>query len=461
MSVAAAKLLRRVLPADRVRDDRATLLVHECDGLRLYRELPDAVAYPLDTGEVAACVRVLARAGIPIVARGAGTGLAGGARPCAGGVLLDLAKMDRILALDPPSRTARVQAGVVNLRVSEAAAPHGLFFAPDPSSQPACTIGGNVACGSGGPHCLRHGTMTDHVAAITLIDAEGTVHETDDECVLSLLIGSEGTLGIVTEATLRLLPLPAATATLLLPFARMQEACDAVQEILGEGLLPAALEVLDRRAVAAVEDSVFAAGYPRDAGAVLLAELEGFPEEVEEAFQWIAARWPLRRAKDEAERRRFWKGRKGAFGAMGRLAEECTVMDCVVPRSRMGEAVGAIDAAAERRGLTLVHVFHAGDGNLHPLLAHRRDEAENVEAAGKEIAEICLRAGGSLTGEHGIGVEKRDLMPLLFDTASLKAMERVRAAFDPRRILNPGKVLPGPKACAEALRREEAFRVVS
>jgi glycolate oxidase len=443
-----------------VRDDPATLLVHECDGLTLYRERPDCVVYPETTAEVAAAVRALAPHGIAVVARGAGTGLAGGARPCSRGVVLDLGKMDRILAIDPRARTAHVQAGVVNARVSEEAAPMGLFFAPDPSSQMACTIGGNVACGSGGPHCLRYGTMTDHVAAVVLVDAEGGMHRVDDESLLSVLVGSEGTLGIVTEAVLRLLPLPASVATLLLAFDAMGAACAAVDAILREGIVPAALEILDRRAVAMVEDSVFRAGYPRDAAAVLLCEIDGTAAEVEEAAGWIASRWPARRAADAGERASLWRGRKGAFGAMGRVAEECYVVDCVVPRARMAEALERIDAMAARSGLTLVNVFHAGDGNLHPLVAYRRAEAPLVQEAGREISAICVELGGSLTGEHGIGVEKRDFMPMLFDAPSLAAMEAVRRAFDPRRILNPGKVLPGPKVCAEAIRRKEAERVV-
>jgi glycolate oxidase subunit GlcD len=448
------------LPEGRVRTDAATLLVHECDALTLYRERPRAVLYPETTAEVAACLRALAAAGVPVVARGAGTGLAGGARPCATGVVLDLCKMDRILSIDPRARTARVQAGVVNARVSDAAAPHGLFFAPDPSSQMACTIGGNVACGSGGPHCLRYGTMTDHVAAVALVDAKGEIHEVADESLLSLVVGSEGTLGIVTEATLRLERVPPAVATLLLPFATMRGACEAVAAILAEGFTPASLEILDRRAVAMVEDSVFRAGYPRDAAAVLLVEIDGTAAEVEEAAAWVAARWPHRRARDAAERAALWRGRKGAFGAMGRVSEECYVVDCVVPRSRMADALERIDAMAERRGLTLVNVFHAGDGNLHPLIAFRRADAARVQEAGREITEICVALGGSLTGEHGIGVEKRDFMAMLFDAASLAAMERVRKAFDPKGILNPGKVLPGPKVCAEAVRREEASRVI-
>jgi len=447
------------LPRDRVRTDPASLLVHECDALTLFRERPRAVVYPESTAEVRACVRALVAHSIPIVARGAGTGLAGGARPCATGVVLDLCKMDRILVIDPARRTARVQAGVVNARVSEAAAPLGLFFAPDPSSQMACTIGGNVACGSGGPHCLRYGTMTDHVAAVTLVDAQGDVHEVADESLLSLVIGSEGTIGIVTEAVLRLQRVPPAVATMLLAFPAMRDACEAVGAILEEGFVPAALEILDRRAVAMVEDSIFRAGYPRDAAAVLLVELDGTNAEVEEAAAWIAARWPARRARDDAERAALWRGRKGAFGAMGRVAEECYVVDCVVPRSRMGEALERIDAVAARSGLTLVNVFHAGDGNLHPLIAYRRAEAPKVQEAGREITEICVSLGGSLTGEHGIGVEKRDFMPMLFDAPTLSAMERVRRAFDPKRMLNPGKVLPGPKVCAEAVRRNDFLAV--
>jgi glycolate oxidase subunit GlcD len=458
--VRPARLLRGVLPPARVRDDAATLLVHECDGLTLYRERPDVVVYPETTAEVAACVRVLARHKVPIVARGAGTGLAGGARPCLHGALLDLAKMDRILAIDVPARTAHVQAGVVNLRVSEAAAPHGLFYAPDPSSQVACTIGGNVACGSGGPHCLRYGTTTDHVRALVLVDVDGAVHRVEDESLVSLVVGSEGTLGIVTEAFLALLPVPPEVATLLLSFATMAAACEAVEAILNEGFVPAALEILDRRAVRMVEESVFRAGYPREAAAVLLVEVDGTREEVAEAVAWIEARWSVRRARDAAEREALWRGRKGAFGAMGRVADECYVVDCVVPRSRMATALERIDALAERQGLTCVNVFHAGDGNLHPLIAYDRSEAGRVQEAGREIASLCVELGGSLTGEHGIGVEKRDFMPLLFDEDSLHAMERIRGAFDPERLLNPGKVLPGPKVCAEAILRKEAGRVV-
>ena len=455
-----ADLLSAVLPAGRVRTDLATRVALESDGLPLYRERADAVVYPESTDEVAACMRALAEHGIPVVPRGAGTGLAAGARPCQGGVLLDLAKMNRILSLDPARRSARVQAGVVNAHVSEAAAPHGLFFAPDPSSQAACTIGGNVACGSGGPHCLRYGTMTDHVGAVTFVDARGGVHEVSDESLVSLLVGSEGTLGVVTEADLRLTRLPESVATLLLAFPAMRAACEAVDAILTEGFVPAALEILDRRAVAAVEESVFAAGYPRDAEAVLLAEIDGTAAEVDEAVAWIGERWSARRAADGSERAAFWRGRKGAFGAMGRISDECYVVDCVVPRSRMADALERIDAVLEERGLLCVNVFHAGDGNLHPLIAFRRDQADLVEEAGRRIAEICVAAGGSLTGEHGIGFEKRDFMPLLFDEPSLAAMEAVRRAFDPDRRVNPGKLLPGPKVCAEAIRREEAHRVV-
>lgn len=452
-------ILRGALPPERIRGDPATLLVHECDALTLYRERPDAVLYPRSTEEAAAALRALARAGVPVVARGAGTGLAGGARPCEGGVLLELAAMDRILALDPAARTAQVEAGVVNARVSEAAAEHGLFYAPDPSSQVACTIGGNVACGAGGPHCLRHGTTTDHVLALTVVDAAGEVHRVDDESLVSLLVGSEGTLAIVTEALLRLLPLPEAAETMLLAFDAMEEACAAVEAILAEGILPAALEILDRRAIGAVEESVFAAGYPRDAAAVLLVEVEGTRAEADEAAGWIASRWRARRAGDAEERALLWRGRKGAFGAMGRIAQECYVMDCVVPRGRMAEALRRIDAAAAERSLRMVHVFHAGDGNLHPLVAYDRSEAARVEGLGREIAAICIGLGGSLTGEHGIGVEKRDLLATLFDPPSLRAMERLRAAFDPSRLLNPGKALPGPKVCAEAVRRGDAERL--
>lgn len=456
-----AALLRGALPRSRVRTDAATLLVYECDGLTLFRERPDAVVSPASTAEVAAVARALAAAGVPIVPRGAGTGLAGGARPCQGGVVLDLAGMNRVVGIDASRREAHVEAGVVNVAVSEAARPFGLFFAPDPSSQIACTIGGNVACGSGGPHCLRYGTMTDHVRGVVMIDAAGAVHTVRDESLLSLVVGSEGTLGIVTEAFLNLSPVPEAVATLLLSFPEMDAACAAVAEIIEAGFVPAALEILDRRAVAAVEDSVFAAGYPRDAAAVLLVEIDGTQAEVEEAVAFLGRHWPgLRRARAEAERTALWRGRKGAFGAMGRISEECYVMDCVVPRRHMAQALARIDEIASARGLTCVNVFHAGDGNLHPLIAYARKDADKVHDAGRAIAAACLELGGSLTGEHGIGVEKRDFMPLLFDADSLAAMERVRHAFDPDRVLNPGKVLPGPKVCAEAIRRDDAERII-
>ena len=456
----AADVLRRVLPADRIRCDKATLRVHESDGLTLLRERPQAVVYPRSTKEVAACVRALTDASLAVVPRGAGTGLAGGARPCCDGAVVDLAKMDRILALDPQARRARVEAGVVNARVSEAAAPHGLVFAPDPSSQIACTIGGNVACGSGGPHCFRYGTMTDHVCAVILVDAAGETHEVKDESLLSLLVGSEGTLGIVTEATLRLLPRPPCVATLLLSFATLREACDCVESVISAGYVPAALEILDKLAIAAVEDSEFRAGYPRDAAAVLLAEVEGTHAEVEDAVSFFEERWPVRRAQSDVERDALWRGRKGAFGAMGRVAEECYVVDGVVPRRAMAEALERIGQAAEDASLPCINVFHAGDGNLHPLISYRRDQSDAVSGVGKKIAAICVELGGSLTGEHGIGAEKRDFMPLLFDDASLSAMERVRRAFDPKRLMNPGKVLPGPKVCAEAILRKEAADVI-
>jgi len=435
-------------------------MVHECDALVLFRESPLAVVYAENTAEVAEAMRVLAELDLPVVARGAGTGLTGGARPCCDGVLLALSKMDAILDIDVDRSCMRVEAGVVNAAVSAAAAPHGLYFAPDPSSQIASTIGGNIATGAGGPHCLRYGTTTDHVRAVTLVDPDGVVHEITDESLLSLVIGSEGTLGIVTEAVLDLLPIPEATATLLLDFQTMDDACACVAEVLSAGFVPAALEILDRRAVAAVEESVFAAGFPRDAAAVLLAEVDGTVVEAEEAARFFEERWSARRSRTEEERAQWWRGRKGAFGAMGRIGEECYVMDGVVPRGKMAEAIRRVHAVAQQRGLPCVNVFHAGDGNLHPLLGYSRDQAGAVAEAGREIAAICIELGGTLTGEHGIGVEKREFMPLLFDKASLAAMERVRHAFDPSMRLNPGKLLPGPKVCAEAILRKDAERVV-
>jgi glycolate oxidase subunit GlcD len=442
------------------------LYVYECDGLTLHRARPAAVVLPRDTAEVARVVRACRRFGVPFVPRGAGTGLSGGALALDGGVVIECARMDRILALEPLERIAVVQPGVVNLRVSEAAAPHGLFYAPDPSSQGACTLGGNVAENSGGPHTLKYGTTTNHVLALVLVLPDGEVVRLGSPAgfapgydLVGAVVGSEGTLGVVTEITVRLTPLPEAVETLLGVFPDVVSACRAVGDVIRSGLVPAALEIVDRRTIEAVEASVYAAGLPRDAGAVLLAELDGSPAALAaevERVRAIAERAGATRvevARDAAERDRFWRARKGAFGAMGRLAPDLYVHDAVVPRARLPEVLERICEIGDRHRLRLSNVFHAGDGNLHPNISFDRrdpDELARVVRAGEEILRTCVEAGGVITGEHGIGTEKREYMRLLFGEADLDAMRALRSAFDPDGVCNPGKIFPTTRFCVES-----------
>jgi glycolate oxidase subunit GlcD len=458
--------LASVVGRERVLSRREELYVYECDGLTLHRAEPAAVVLPVDAAEVAAVVRVCRRFGVPFVPRGAGTGLSGGALALGGGVVIECAKMDRILALDPVERLAVVQPGVVNARLSEAAAPHGLRYAPDPSSQYACTIGGNVAENSGGPHTLKYGTTTQHVLALELVLPDGERVRLGSPAgfapgydLVGAVVGGEGTLGVVTEVTVRLVPIPEAVETLLAVFPDVVSACRAVGEVIRSGLVPGALEIVDQRTIAAVEASVYAAGLPRDAGAVLLAELDGSPEalvgEVARVRELSLAAGASRVevARDAAERERFWRARKGAFGAMGRLAPDLYVHDAVVPRARLPEVLAQVCAIGDRHGLVLSNVFHAGDGNLHPNISFDRrnpDELARVVRAGEEILQACVDAGGVITGEHGIGTEKRDYMPLLFGEADLDAMRALRAAFDPDGVCNPGKVFPTTRFCVES-----------
>ena len=442
------------------------LLPYECDGLTLHTARPTAVALVESREEVQAVVRACRRAGRPFVARGAGTGLSGGALAEGGAVVVECSRMNRILALDPDDRLAVVQPGVVNAELSRAARPFGLFYAPDPSSQQACTLGGNVAENSGGPHTLAHGSTTHHVLALEVVLPDGRAVRVGDETGLApgydlvgALVGSEGTLGIVTEITVRLSPLPERVETLLLLFPDVVHACRAVSGIIRAGMVPAALEILDRRTIRAVEASVYAAGLPRDCGAVLLVELDGpavaLPGRVARirAIGREAGATRVEVARDEDERERFWRARKGAFGAMGRLAPDLYVHDAVVPRRALPEVLEKVCAIGDRFRLTLSNVFHAGDGNLHPNISFDRrdpDELARVLAAGEEILRVCVEAGGVITGEHGIGVEKRDFMGLVFSDDDLEAMHRLRRAFDPEGVCNPAKVLPTPRFCAEA-----------
>jgi glycolate oxidase subunit GlcD len=458
--------LRAAVGPERLLFRDAELLVYECDGLTLHTGRPSAVVLPVSRDEVQAVVRACRAAGVPFVPRGAGTGLSGGAVALEGAVVIECSRMNRILELCAEDRYAVVEPGVVNLALSQAAAPHGLCYAPDPSSQMVCTIGGNIAENSGGPHTLKYGTTTNHVLAVELVlpDADCALFGSPAGFApgydwLGALVGSEGTLGIVTKAWLRLTPLPEAVETLLGIFPDVVSACRAVTGVIESGLLPAALEIADRRTIEAVEASVYAAGLPSDAGAVLIVELDGaapgLPAQVarvrEIALGAGASRVEV--ARDEAERARFWRARKGAFGAMGRLAPDLYVHDAVVPRARLPEVIERICALCDARGLRLANVFHAGDGNLHPNIGFDRrdpDELARVLAAGEEILRLCVEAGGVITGEHGIGSEKREYMHLLFRDADLEPMRHLRAAFDPDGVCNPGKVFPTTRFCAES-----------
>jgi len=437
------------------------LMVYECDGYTLERARPELVVLPRSTREVAAVVRLCARYDVRFVPRGAGTGLSGGCLPIAAPVMICLSRMNRIVAIDVENRTARVEAGVVNRDVSARAAAHGLYYAPDPSSQPACTIGGNIAENSGGPHTLKYGVTTNHVLSVELVRSDGEVVELggalDDGPGYDLrgvVIGAEGTFGLVTQATLRLLPLPEGAKTLLAVFDRVDDASAAVSGIIARGIIPAALEMMDALMVEAVE-AAYHFGFPKDAEAVLIIEIDGLRAGFDRQTERIVAvcrergAREVRIAADEGERALLWKSRKRAFGAVGRLAPNYCTQDGVVPRTKLPEILRIIRSVAVEHGLRVANVFHAGDGNIHPILLYDerdRGEVERVLAAGRKILEACVALGGSLTGEHGIGVEKMDLLPLLFSEADLDLMRRVRRVFDPELRSNPHKIFPAESA---------------
>jgi glycolate oxidase len=453
-----------VLPAGSVLCEEEDLKPYECDGLAAYRALPGAVCLPETREQVQAVLRHCHRAGIPVVARGAGTGLSGGALPHGEGVLLSLARLNRILEIDPLNRVARVEPGVRNLAVSEAAARHDLFYAPDPSSQVACSVGGNVAENSGGVHCLKYGLTVHNLLGLTVLDACGEVLElggagleTPGLDLLALMTGSEGLLGVVVEAILRLLPRPRSVRVLLAAFASVEAAGDAVGRIIGAGIIPAGLELMDGLAIRAAEAFVHA-GYPLDAAAILLCELDGAPAEVEEAEARVnavlrgAGATGLHRAEDAADRARLWAGRKAAFPAVGRLSPDYYCMDGTIPRSRLPDVLAEISRLSERYSLAVANVFHAGDGNLHPLIlfdAGLPGQLEQAEAFGRDILDLCVAVGGTVTGEHGVGVEKLDSMCGQFSAPELAQFHAVKAAFDPDGRLNPGKAVPTLHRCAE------------
>ena len=439
------------------------LLVYECDGLPQHKHRPRAVVFPSSTEETSAVMRELARAQVPFTPRGAGTGLSGGALALNSGVVIELARMRKILCIDVENRLAVVQPGVVNLHVSQAVAPFGLYYVPDPSSQPSCTIGGNIAESAGGIHCLKYGTTTDHVVGCRVVLAGGEIVDLAVDSqgydLLGTFIGSEGTFGIATEATLKLAQIPPAVRTLLAEFGEVNDASHAVSAIIAAGVMPAALEMMDREIIRAVEASVFAAGLPPDAGAALLIELDGIEAGLDDEAAKVTSicmeygARNCRHARDEAERKKLWAARKGAFGAIGRISPDSMIQDAVVPRSRLPEVLGAAYDIAARYQLRIANVFHAGDGNLHPLICFDSrfpEEVSRVREAGRELMEVCVRAGGTITGEHGVGLDKRELLPLVFSDADMNAMLSVRAAFDPLGLCNPGKIVPMLRGCGEA-----------
>jgi glycolate oxidase subunit GlcD len=450
--------LSRRFPPERFLADRAELRVYECDALPVHRQEPRGVVLPVSRDEVVDVVRWCSRFAIPFTARGAGTGLSGGATPVAGGLVIDLNRMRAIKTIDVENRFAVLEPGVVNVRLTEAAAPSGLHYAPDPSSQTACTIGGNVAENAGGPHCLKYGVTSDHVLGLEVVLPDGEVARFGGPLadapgldLVRLFVGSEGTFGIVTEVTVKLMPVPQTVRTYLAIFDAMAPACRTVADIIRSGIVPVALEILDQRTIRAVEASVNRAGYPESAAAVLLIELDGVDagmDEEETAIAEIAARQKpieFRAAREAKERLALWKGRKGAFGAMGRVDTDLYVLDGVVPRRALEATLAKVYEIADRHGVRVSNVFHAGDGNLHPNISYDgrdADETRRVLAAGREMLEACVDAGGTISGEHGIGVEKRAFMPLVLDEDDLDLQRALKDAIDPRALANPGKVLP-------------------
>jgi glycolate oxidase len=456
--------LSAALPPGCVLHRDEDLKPYECDGMTAYRMVPMVVALPEDEAQVQAAMRICHAARVPVVARGAGTGLSGGAMPSERGVTLGLSKMKRILEIDPLARIARVQPGVRNLAISEAAAVHGLYYAPDPSSQIACSIGGNVAENSGGVHCLKYGLTVHNIMKLRVVTVEGEVVELGGDGLdapgydlLALMIGSEGLLGIVTEITVKLLPEPVKAQVVLAAFDSTLKAGDAVANVIAAGIVPAGLEMMDKLATRAVEQFVHA-GYPLDAEAILLCESDGTEEEVAAEIEKIShvmrdsGATEIRLSRDEVERLKFWSGRKAAFPAVGRILPDYICMDGTIPRKRLGDVLHGIAQLSKEFDLACPNVFHAGDGNLHPLIMFDAEQGDQMQRAirfGSRILELCIEVGGTITGEHGVGVEKIDEMCVQFKPAELAAFNAVKAAFDPHGLLNPGKAVPTLHRCAE------------
>ena len=455
--------LTRICGADGVLSEPIELLTYECDALPHLRQTPAVVALPRDARQVAEIVRVCHREGVPFVARGHGTGLSGGALPVPGGVVISLARLNRVLDIDIPNQRVTVQPGVTNLEITRQVAPFGYYYAPDPSSQQVCSIGCNVAENSGGAHCLKYGFTVHHVIQADVVLPDGEIASIGSRLadapgpdLLSLLVGSEGTLAIVTSVTVRILRKPEAVQTLLAAFDSISAGGAAVSDIISDGIIPAAVEMMDALAIEAAEAAVHPNFPPADT--VLIVELDGPAAEVGELFVRVeeicrhAGATTVEIATDDAQRARIWKGRKAAFAAMGRVSPNYYVQDGVVPRTKLPEVLGRIRQLEQRSGLRIGNVFHAGDGNLHPLICYDEripGQAQLAEEVAGEILTYCVEAGGSITGEHGVGADKRDYMPRMFSDVDLAVMQQVRDAVDPKRLCNPGKVLPTPRLCGE------------
>jgi len=456
--------LRRIVPGEGVITEEDELRPYESDGLTAYRQPPLLVVLPETTDQVSRVLCFCRDAGVKVVPRGSGTSLSGGALPLADGIILGLGKFNRVLEIDYENRCAVVQPGVTNLAISDAVAERGFYYAPDPSSQIACSIGGNIAENSGGVHCLKYGLTTNNVLGVELVLIDGEIlriggkhMDSEGYDLLGLLTGSEGLLGVVTEVTVRILRKPETARALLIGFPSSVAAGDCVAGVIGAGIIPGGMEMMDKPAIHAAEDYV-QAGYPRDVEALLIVELDGPEIEVDyligrvEEIARANGATTVRTSQNEEERLNFWAGRKAAFPAVGRISPDYYCMDGTIPRGRLAEVLDRMNAMSKRYGLRVANVFHAGDGNLHPLIlydANEPGELEKAEEFGAEILKLCVEVGGVLTGEHGVGVEKRDLMPSMFSEDDLNQQQRVKCAFDPDGLLNPGKVFPTLHRCAE------------
>jgi len=456
--------LQRIVPGEGVIVSETERRAYESDGLTAYHQLPMVVVLPSQVEQIAAVLRYCQKSGVKVVPRGAGTSLSGGALPLADGVLLGMAKFNRILDIDYDNRCVVAQPGVTNLAITQAVEKTGFYYAPDPSSQIACTIGGNVAENSGGVHCLKYGVTSNNILGIEMVLMDGKVirlggkhHDPGGYDLLGVLTGSEGLLGVVTEVTVRILPKPTTARALLIGFATTEDAGNCVAAVIAAGIIPGGMEMMDRPAIHAAEAFV-KVGYPLDVEALLIVELDGPPAEVDHLIDKVEGiardhrAAEIRLSRDEAERLAFWSGRKAAFPAVGRISPDYYCMDGTIPRERLAEVLTRIRALSNQHGLAVANVFHAGDGNLHPLVlydSNKLGEVERAEAFGTDILRLCVEVGGVLTGEHGVGVEKRDLMGTMFDESDLAHQQRLKCAFDPDGLLNPGKVFPQLHHCAE------------